>query len=86
MNNGDLPASPIFNSEGAVGQTESGCLSGESMGLTKREYLAAMAMQGITSCFNIEYGVTDGDCEGVAKDSVRLADSLLAALKDIDNG
>lgn len=45
------------------------------MGLTKREYFAALAMQGILSNNNC-----DGKMERIANESVEMADYLLAEL------
>jgi len=46
-----------------------------SIGLTKRELFAAMAMQGL--CANPS---CEGKFDGYAVDALRLADALLAAL------
>ena len=46
-------------------------------GLTKQEYFAAMAMQGIlANCCDS----TDADPSGIAHDAVLYADKLIAAL------
>jgi len=42
-------------------------------GLTKREYFAAIAMQGYCS-------KSSDDFEGIAEDAVKQADALIAAL------
>lgn len=47
-------------------------------GLTKREYFAAMAMQGIVSFGD---NVTSYDEDVMAKAAVRIADELLAELE-----
>jgi hypothetical protein len=47
-------------------------------GLTKREYFAAMAMQGLLSC-NAKYGGKE-DYIKLTQDSVRYADLLINAL------
>ena len=48
-------------------------------GLTKREYLAAMAMQGIMA--NSEYIPTvDAHFQNIAQDAVRAADALIKEL------
>lgn len=53
----------------------------EAKGLTKREYLAAMAMQGIISSMHSpETRAGEGDPVMVAKDSVNYADALLKQL------
>ena len=49
-----------------------------SKGLTKREYFAAMAMQGMMSC-----GVHNNGYDGreIAKDAVEFADALIKELE-----
>lgn len=47
-----------------------------SLGLTKREYFAAMAMQGMLS----RYICTDASCEEFALWAVEAADQLIARL------
>jgi hypothetical protein len=49
--------------------------------LTKREYFAAMAMQGI---LGTEYGVTSM-AEGIAMTSIRIADELIKELNNTTN-
>ena len=46
-------------------------------GLTKREYLAAMAMQGLLTCF------MDNDCsiKEICEDAVSAADDLIKQLE-----
>jgi len=51
---------------------------GNFNGLTKREYFAAMAMQGLLSC-NAKYGGKE-DYIKLTQDSVRYADLLINAL------
>ena len=46
-------------------------------GLTKREYFAAMAMQGLIDQYKIEYQYI------CAKKSVKMADALIKALNEI---
>lgn len=59
-------------------------MQGESIsfGLTKREYFAAMAMQGL--CANTAYGDTQAGF--LAKWSVEQADALLAELAKTEVG
>lgn len=45
-------------------------------GLTKREYFAALAMQGLMACPDIS-----GSREIIAEESVKQADALLKALE-----
>ncbi len=81
MNNGNNPASPIFDHMGDVFMSESGGLSG----LTRREHFAGLAMQGmISSKYFAEFCRETLDCEqaeGVAATAVRYADALLAELE-----
>ena len=46
VNNGDMPAMPIFDSDGFTTQVYD---SDYAVGLTKREHFAGLAMQGILS-------------------------------------
>jgi hypothetical protein len=48
----------------------------EAEGMTYREWLAGMAMQGLLANSD-----RDADFEGYAKDSVRFADALIAELE-----
>jgi hypothetical protein len=67
MNNKDLPAFPIDSND--LKQVETG--------LTKREYIAAMAMQGLCSKYTLS---TPADQITVTKLSVELSDELLKQL------
>lgn len=49
---------------------------GYQQGLTKREYFAAMVMQGLMACPDIS-----GSREIIAEESVKQADALLKALE-----
>lgn len=49
----------------------------EANGMTKREYFAAMAMQGLSAS---EFGVKNNAIV-IAKESVNMADELLKALE-----
>lgn len=53
-----------------------------ALGLTKREYFAAIAMQGIVASSVTTEAYT---ISAMARDSVRLADALLAALENEDD-
>lgn len=66
-NYGNEPINPILDSEG------NGCLRG----LTKREYFAAMAMQGIVSSPAM---IDTINWEWLSEESVKLADALITAL------
>jgi hypothetical protein len=73
MENKNLPAFPTLE-KGGDGQLE---LSSE--GLTKREYIATMAMQAITASYA---GLTaDPKIEAVVKKSIDMADELLKQLQ-----
>jgi len=81
MENKDQPAFPTQNSNSASGELVGG--------LTKREYIAAMAMQGILASLNCEqnggngiYHVNDGwvDINRVSKEAISCADELLNQL------
>jgi len=49
-------------------------------GLTKREYFAVMAMQGLLSA-DAKYGNRTDDRESLAKDAIAHADELLKQLE-----
>ena len=78
MRNGDLPAMPNLSASGvATSEYELAEMLSESrvtIGLTKREQFAGMAMQGIlaNSSNSMSY---------VARDAVQMADELLAELE-----
>ena len=73
MNNSDKPAYPLQLQEG-----ESICKLGNADGLTKREYFAAMAMQGL--CANSIAG-SHNKPSNLAIDAVIYADALLKELE-----
>jgi hypothetical protein len=74
MNNGNNPISPIVSAEGWL------CCTG----LTKREYFAAMAMQGLLS--NSNYDIhEDGAFDFVAEDAISFADAILKQLEETSN-
>ena len=74
MNNSDMPAMPVTDSNGPFMQP-----AGPSVGLSKREHFAAMAMQGFLSN-RIEVPST----KFIAKCSIDYADALLKALENDD--
>ena len=49
-------------------------------GITKREYFAAMAMQGVLACYPKDIVL---DTDGIAADSVELADALINELNKV---
>ena len=71
MNNANTPINPILNSEGEVAEMSNGEILS---GLTKREYFAGLAMQGLSLS-----GESNVD---IANQSVDLADALLKQLED----
>jgi len=73
MYNSDQPAMPISSEQT---YSLSICIT-ESTGLTKREYFAGLAMQGLLSNPNI-------DCVDsiLAKSSVEISDALLKQLEE----
>ena len=81
MNNADKPISPIFASDGfPIGATDT--KQGELIGLTKREYFAAMAMEGLLARTpdrqEMDLGILEA--ERIAQESVYIAQKLLAEL------
>lgn len=68
MNNKDYPAYPVV-----AGNTV------EAIGLTKRELMAAMAMQGFCANSNVGWS-TKGTVNNIVESSVHIADSLLDEL------
>jgi len=74
MNNRDTPASPL-----AVGLLlNDGTIDASRAGLTKREAFAMAAMQGMLA--NPYLMEILSDVDGIAKDAVEYADSLLKEL------
>ena len=82
MKNADMPAMPLFNSNGSpvhhrgAGMENNGVMAG----LTKREMMAMHAMQGILASGNADDFVV-GDEVGFAGFAVSCADALLAELE-----
>ena len=70
-----MPASPIFDSEG---NCHSSNMNNE-YGLTKREYFAGLAMQGMSSHPDF-YGNSETFSNDIARDCVKFADALLEEL------
>jgi hypothetical protein len=79
MNNADMPANPIVNSDGfpTLGSFFESTADGgpEAIGLTKREHFAGLAMQGILA----SYGNRTMRCS-THQMAVEYADALLAEL------
>lgn len=70
MKNGDQPINPVRSQALEGGHTDSG--------LTKREYFAAMAMQGWIACQSVGFS---GDSKEIAKRAIACADELLKQLE-----
>lgn len=66
MNNADMPATPVLMKAGEVAKSEGG--------LTKREYFAGLAMQGLAAGGGYDF-------DKLAQDAARIADELLAELE-----
>lgn len=87
MKNGDRPIAPTTKSNYEAQPHLAGSLV--SAGLTKREYFAAMAMQGLMTLGYVKLHIvgTDGENSGytnlpiAAQMSVHMADALLAELE-----
>lgn len=69
MTNGDESASPIYDF------IAPNTLSAHSLGLTKREYFAGLALQGVLA------NCTDWDASNNAELALSHADALLAELE-----
>lgn len=86
MNNGNMPAMPTEVTAKGTGiqEVQTSNSSWKEFGLTKREYFAAMAMQGqlagLDTYFKEGYTNAD-DPEVIAKNSVDYAEALLKALE-----
>jgi hypothetical protein len=65
-------AFPIFSAQG--------CSDPDLRGLTKREYFAALAMQGILATESEDYNYGHNSAPRIAARAVEQADALIAAL------
>ena len=80
MKNSDMPATPIFSSNGVIKSfTDDEGYSSMATGLTKREAFAMAAMQGIMSNAFGDY-VGQSWADDMTSDSVKAADALLKEL------
>lgn len=87
MKNADKPINPAFLYTNNAGEIDlateqaayNGLHSSTSLGLTKREYFAGLAMQAIIPNWNLMKGVERG---AVADIAVEMADSLLRQLEN----
>ena len=77
MDNKDMPAMPSgkIDIDAPLGGDPFGNYTVKSLGLTKREHFAGLAMQGFAAC-----DVPPSTLDDVAKCSVAWADALLAEL------
>lgn len=75
IKNGDLPASPVCYDARMMGAYS----KGEAMGLSKREYFAAMAMQGMLN--GMMCNADSRHLELISEKSVKAADALLTELE-----
>jgi hypothetical protein len=84
MENKDMPVYPLCNDEGFPSHESTVKLPDRQklIGLTKREYFAGLAMQGILSGnYGVFYGNIDIPVETeIAKYSIECADELLKQL------
>ena len=76
MKNADKPINPVL--------TQSPSLQNEtSLGLTKREYFAGLAMQGLISSCDWNFTTFNKDLiEATSKNAIDLADELLKQLEN----
>jgi hypothetical protein len=75
MSAGDAPAFPVLPPVDAFGDEAPGFPTPE-VGLTKREYIATLAMAGLVSCV----GTVKWSAKEAAESAVKHADALLAEL------
>ena len=80
IKNADMPAMPVFDAAGIVQDSWSGFLSGNGMGLTKREIFAMTAMQGILSNPSLLDNLSDSTVSWVKEKSIILSNELLDGL------
>ena len=82
MNNSDMPAapSPIYDMNGEIQAVQTGNNEWQSLGFTKREKMAAMAMQGILAAKH------PGNEAKFARWAVECADALLKTLETKEEG
>ena len=76
MKNADKPINPVL--------TQSPSLQNDtSLGLTKREYFAGLAMQGLISSCDWNFTTFNKDLiEATSKNAIDLADELLKLLEE----
>lgn len=81
MKNGDMPTAPMLNEHGCPQHYSSILVQqGQVTGLTKRELIAAMAMQGfLANKAHATHFMPEHD----ARYCIQIADALLAELEQI---
>ena len=78
MNNADKPINPIFNNHGGITH-ESHIKDSSLIGLTKREYFAGLAMQGLCALSIIG---SHRIPINLIKEAIEYADELLKQLEN----
>lgn len=83
MKNADKPIYPVIKTE----EVANTVYISSGGGLTKREYFAAMAMQGeiASQCAEGFYGNDEESMTSVASKAIKAADALLKALDKKDS-
>jgi len=91
MKNSDMPAMPIFNENGCAQVARHALANNEplTIGLTKREHFAVLAMQGllsnsggvVQSNLMTGFGWCNCDENSMAEIAINCADALLAELE-----
>ena len=86
MKNGDKPINPVevsSDGNGNITGIQTGNYSGWETGLTKREYFAGLAMQGLLALTDKgTYSSLDEGIERLCEFSVKFADELLKQLEN----
>lgn len=83
MDNKNLPAFPVecsYDENKNVKGCQTGNTTGWEMGMSKREKIAAMALQGILSGNTLAELDGKGMWDAIATDAITAADALLAQL------
>lgn len=78
IKNGDLPAMPVDTAQLYESRCNGGSWELGSLGLTKREQFAAMAMQGLLASLTADDNFSPAQ---IARSAVLNADALLAELE-----
>jgi len=87
MKNSEMPAMPVLDAADSGGALPFSALGrADCCGLTKREYFAGLAMQGMCSEIIAGMDYADVSPEQTAKDAVAMADALLQQLQATEGG